>query len=386
MNYPTTEEHTSHASAFWKTNEEPTVGLFVIVSHQGYRSIKKTMTSVKKLGYKKLRVYLIDASETNKHKTDAKKLSMKYIGSSLEIDQIYEKISTITTSVATVTVTAGIVVKKNMLKSLVPYMDASTEAVAGTLVVSGDKARNSFVGIRQASLVKNATNSSIVVVPLELANVNNKLYSDTDRQIVEHGLHEEMKRSKSFLGYIVTPTVAAALIALIALPVPIVLSINAFTASESSNAPSSDIAIPTTISSESKNKKSTNQNVNETSDSQSETTPEPAVTTKADMKNPDSTGAAKTVVLQVNPGDSVSSLITGYINDMHTAFPGLTLARLGYAQDCLMNEYGYKPIPAGTKTFTIEAKDVDHVWEMKEMADHEARFWADYAIRAGIRP
>ena len=280
MNYTNQQDNKVHASEFWKTNPEPAIGIFVVANHQGYRAVKKTMTSIKKLGYKKLRTYLIDASSDGRYKKNATKISAKYIASPLSTEQIYEKISGISTVVATVTVTAGVVVKKNMLYDLVPHLGESSDAVAGTLIVTGENTKNSLVGIRKSSLAKSAISSSVIRLPLELASIDGSLFEDDQRKIVERGLTEDIKAGSGLTGYLVSPIIAAALIALVALPAPLILSIDALTG-KSKVLPTQDID-PVSSSA---NKQVSNESTTGTKITNNKTKKEPTVTKKTEMKN-----------------------------------------------------------------------------------------------------
>lgn len=384
-----TTNHAKTVKTYWLEHDELPVVAFIIVDTQSKQALKKSLTSFQKVNYVNKNIYVIDISNDSVHKPMAKQFGAKYFAAPESGNGIYEKLAQVKGSGATIALTAGIIVKKNILKSLIPYIDQS-DAVGTTLIVDGKKVdhavQDSLVGIRKAELTNEQTSDSIHTIPVSLASVDGRLFGDSERLFVERGLRPDKAPRKHVA--ILRSVLALSIVIIVLASTAGILAINGWSWSTNkmalvkTSAPTSEANTQKPAASTDNaatTEKTADQKTTENNNSESTSKPAPTTLTHPDV-------GPSTATLNVQAGDSMSTLITRYINDMHDAFPDLTLARLGYAQDFLMNKYGYSPLPAGTQTFTITNEDVLGAWNKANIADNNEAFWADYALRAGIRP
>lgn len=357
---------TSSYGVFRREAQVP-VTIFVICGTRSLFDIQKSVDSINELEDDDLNVYLVDNSnsgESTKFIADA--LSIKYISSNDSARDIHDKIASVDTNTLTISIEAGEIVTQQMLifkRSITPKTNTQSTRKSSTIdnvqlsnYLSDDYHRNIKLLYAKVSALflslfgKIKRTMSSVVARFRRSERGVATY------LQKHNRSLQPNRS------IKATLVATLAVLLLMLPVVYVVTTR-------------------NMSEQAVNSNAGNGSASSSGSTQNEDKP---TSDDPNIVNPDKS-EPRSATFTIEPGDSMSSIITDYINDMHAAFPSISLARLGYAQDKLMNTYGYKPLPNDQSSFTVAAEDVKAAWNTADQADDWEDFWSDYAVRAGIK-
>ncbi len=364
--------HTDLVNQYWQRNSELRVGLFIAIKADSTKRIKKTVRSLDKLQYKNRKVYLIDSSSDASHKSLAKKLGVKYIYSKSEklnansLGQIIRNISDVEASIS---LHSGVTLHKQTLRELVPYLHTGSHVVLSPLAVKGT---GKWSPTLLMALRPSAAAGQAHYVPLSFAAIDKQ---DLKTLPTDQLVFTQRSLLARFRTMVNTPIRAkranqaafAALLVLLAIGGAVIAQSYRTDADlHIPESPTISTAPPTTAPKAA---------------AMSSASKKPVAKPAVPMTDPN---APTDLVFTISRGDTMSGLISQYINQMHAKYPQITVARLGYAQDYLMRHYGYYMLPATQTTFTVSAADVIAAWSVASNADANAAFWQDYAARAGI--
>lgn len=339
------------------------MAVFIISGTHSAREIKESVASVNNLNHGIVRVYLIDNSMTGRYGMIAKSLMVRYVHAPYNDTVIHKKITGLKANIHAVILTPGEAVEENTM----PHLSLETNSAA--IAVDDSKNENAFSKIK-------ATTASFLSMSGQYAKTASSAVRSTKEKMPTKSQASDFYKSlNTSVAANKRPVLYTGSLILLILT-PLAFFFFSSSSSDNQDQASSQMSIAADVSDNAatNNTKKQSNTADETSSNSS----------NPNIVNPDE-GQPQTASFTIEAGDSMSSIITEYVNDMHASFPQLSLARLGYAQDKLMNIYGYEPLPRGQETFVVSAKDVQSAWDTADRADSWEAFWSDYAKRAGIK-
>lgn len=367
------QQHISFVNQYWKHNSEMSIGLFIVVNTDNQKQIKKTIQSLKKLRYNNKKVYLIDSSEGALYKPVASDLGVKYVyaKSSKYTDSTIDTIiSGLAGIAASISLNSGVALQKNTLRELVPYLHTGTHVVLSPLTVKG---RNKWSpSLVMALSPMSATQSNYI--PLPFAEITKEELSLVP---ADQLVFTKRSLARRLYAFVATPIFVPVEYLITGGAVVIIIA-----ASGAVMVRSYASKKLTSVANTSSTAQVLGQSTAASSSTKLHAKAQPT-TTNPNVPLTDPT-APTDLVFTIQSGDTMSGLISQYINQMHAKYPQISTPRLGYAQDYLMRNYGYNMLQLSQKTFTVSSADVVSAWSDASGADDNAAFWNAYAIRVGI--
>lgn len=370
---------------YWLKDKESSTAVFIIVDGLKAASIIKIVKSLENLNYRIDNIHLVDTVKPAVNKNFAKDLGCKYISSdSHDLQPSLSMDIQKTPSLSTILVLAidGQVNHESM-ELLERYIPSSADVVVAPLAVLGNytEKSNYFHGTSSKNRPREVSSLTDYSANKRYTTVRLSDFSGVNRQSMVIGTTANPVdfNGLSFGSFFSQPltvrfwfrhkiTAAALLLSIIS--VPAVVLAKEFTPMNFSSISQTENAVQ--VNNDNKPKPT----------AQSGSADGVAA---EDSNVPSQEQGPHDLIFTIKPGDTMSELISDYINKMHEKNPEISLARLGYAQDYLMRHYGYYRLPASQETFKVAAEDVLAAWDVAANADARADFWTDYARRAGVK-